>query len=54
MAEKCMFICDACYMEYKDVLHIEQKNNYRKEKCAFCEQNRDCKYSRVIYGKKSV
>lgn len=51
MAEKCLFICDSCYEEYKNALHIEQKGKYQKEKCAFCEQNKECKYSKVTYGK---
>ena len=51
MAEQYMFICDSCYEEYKDVLRIEQKSKYQKQKCAFCEQNKECKYSKVTYGK---
>lgn len=51
MAEKYLFICDSCYEEYKNALHIEQKGKYQKEKCAFCEQNKECKYSKVTYGK---
>jgi hypothetical protein len=30
MAEKCLFICDSCYEEYKNALHIEQKSKYQK------------------------
>lgn len=54
MAEQFMFICDSCYNDFKDSLHIEQKKKYQKEKCAFCEQKKDCKYSRVVYGKNAM
>lgn len=54
MAEQFMFICDSCYNDLKDIIHIEQKKTYQKEKCAFCEQKKDCKYSRVVYGKNAV
>ena len=52
MAEKDMFICDLCLEQFKDVLDIEQKPRYQQETCAFCNQKKEVKWSRVTYGKK--
>ena len=51
MAHKEMFICDTCLHDFKDILKIEQKKQYKDEKCGFCNKKRMCKWSRITYGK---
>ena len=52
MPSKDMFVCDLCLQEYMDVLKIEQKPQYREEKCGFCGKKKLCKWSRIHYGQK--
>jgi RNase P subunit RPR2 len=54
MAEQFMFICDACYEDYKQDLHIEQEKTSTEATCAFCGRKARVKYSKVVYGKRTV
>lgn len=52
MAEQELFMCDSCFREYKDELDAKQKGRYKTEKCAFCGEKKQCKWSKITYGKK--
>ena len=54
MAEQFMFICDACYYDYRQDLHIEQEKTSQAGVCAFCGKKTLVKYSKVVYGKRTV